>query len=246
MVASLFKCLGTAMVLVISPLSATTLFTTGSVPPSFDNLSVNAWDILPSGIQAVALEFNPSVTSVFGQIELPLASVSGSGSVVVELMTNSGGAPGSVIESWTPSIGSTSAMVTVSSAVLPTLKHGTNYWVAVTTTGSLEVNWFTTTTNIRGADLFLGSWVSSSGSTKPAVAVLSFAAPEPSTGGLASAALLAVLVALRQKTKLLKSLEMRRVCRHEPEPHALGILLQLGNLTRVLPDLAKREPCGKL
>jgi hypothetical protein len=193
MVSSVLTSIGAALVFTILPVSATALYTTGGVPPAYDPQSVDAWDILPSGIQAVAVEFNPSVTGTLGVIELPVAEVAGTGSIVVKLLTNSAGAPGSVIESWTPTVGTSVAMISLTSVLQPTLIHGTNYWVSLTTTGSLEANWYTNTALLRGADLFVGSWVSSSGSTKPAVAILSQTVPEPAAGALAAAGFLAAV-----------------------------------------------------
>ncbi len=174
--------------------ASTTLYTTGGTPPDFDNQPVNAWDIKPSSIQAVAVQFDPSVTASFGQIEVPIDSVSGTGSVVVDLLSDSGGKPGSVIESWTPAVTSSVAMITLSSVSHPTLTHGTNYWVEVTTTGSLEANWYIATSNLRGADLMIGGpWFDSTGSSTPSLAVLSEESPEPSTAILTLAGLLAAL-----------------------------------------------------
>jgi hypothetical protein len=195
MVSHLFR-LSTLLLLTAGQVAAgaITIYTTGGTPPGYDPQSVDAWDILPSGIQAVAIEFNPSATSKLGEIELPIASVSGSGAAELEILSNTGGRPGSIIESWQLALGTTVSEVTVNSVLNPTLSHGTNYWVAVTTTGSLEVNWYTNSGFVRNADLFLGSWQNSSQSVKPAVEIFSASAPEPASHGLVAIGGLAAFV----------------------------------------------------
>ena len=174
--------------------AATTLYTTGGAPPTWDDVQQNAWDILPSAIQGVAVEFDPSVTAKLGQIELPIDLVSGTGSVVVSILAD--GLPGTVLESWTPDLTTSISMITLTSVLNPTLSQGTNYWLEVTTTGNEEANWYIATTNVRGAGILIdGNWSYSAGSSTPALAILSESAPEPPTSVLTSAGLLAALAA---------------------------------------------------
>lgn len=171
----------------LSRLSASTVYTTGGTPVTYDTL--NAWNIGPfSSFAAVAETFTPTSTAILGEIDVPVDQASGTGNLVVQILANGAGdTPGTVVESITMTVGTTRSLVALQSSLHPTLQSGTKYWVDVTTTGSLTLNWFVASDlNLRSTDmLFSGSWVASSQSTKGAVGILSQTIPEPSTFAMA-------------------------------------------------------------
>ncbi len=71
----------------------------------------------------------------------------GTNQVTIDLDTNSGGRPGSIIESWTiddelPQLGSSNSgdLVTATSLLHPLLTAGTQYWVVLSLTGGGYTN----------------------------------------------------------------------------------------------------------
>jgi hypothetical protein len=84
-----------------------------------------------------AIAFTPSETAALADIGIALAYVSGQNSATIQLLSDSGGLPGSMIESWTVNNLSTFQMGTaipatfVTSGSNPILDAGQQYWVAV-------------------------------------------------------------------------------------------------------------------
>jgi hypothetical protein len=88
----------------------------------------------PIGLSEVAVEFTSNYDFVLGEIDVALSNSNGTNSASLMLCEDSGGVPGTAIESWTvtdlPAFGSTSTEL---QAVLPTsivtLLGGQDYWV---------------------------------------------------------------------------------------------------------------------
>ena len=84
-----------------------------------------------------AISFTPSETAALTDIGITLAYVSGQNSATIQLLSDSGGLPGSVMESWTANNLPTFQLFTpvpatfVSSNSNPILDAGQEYWVAV-------------------------------------------------------------------------------------------------------------------
>jgi hypothetical protein len=84
-----------------------------------------------------AIAFTPSTTAALADIGITLAYVSGQNSATIQLLNDSGGLPGSLIESWTvnnlsmfqKNTPTTATFVTSNSN--PILDAGQQYWVAV-------------------------------------------------------------------------------------------------------------------
>src|ERR1700677_4590373 len=90
-----------------------------------------AGDYLSYGV-----EFTPSVTAQLTTIEAPFEINSGANQVEAFLMTNSGGTPGAVIESYVlsglPTGPGAVPLATISSTLDPTLLAGQEYWFVAT------------------------------------------------------------------------------------------------------------------
>ena len=164
---------------------------------------LNANPIGPAeGFTAMSESFSPAVTALLGQIEVPVDAISGTGNLVVEITSDGGGVPGPTIEeSLSAAAPGTASLVTLTSALHPTLTAGTTYWVVVTTSGTLNINWFVASDlNLRNADFFSsGTWNPSSSSTKGSVEIDGLA-PEPSSVALAAMGIAFVLIrAMRRR-----------------------------------------------
>ena len=82
----------------------------------------------------LAVSFTPSVSATLDSLDLGIGFNRGTNAVDVWLIEDSGGTPGSILESYVgqpPSGSSDSALLTLSSALHPLLVAGTQYWVAV-------------------------------------------------------------------------------------------------------------------
>lgn len=157
----------------------------------------NANPIGPAeGFTGMAESFSPALTSPLGQIEVPVDAISGTGNLVVNITSDGGGVPGPTIEeSLSATAPGTASLVTLTSVLHPTLTSGTTYWVVVTTSGTLNINWFVASDlNLRNADFFSsGAWHASSGSTKGS-AEIDGLAPEPSSVTLAAMGVAFILI----------------------------------------------------
>jgi len=116
-----------------------------------------------------AFAFTPGTTAYLTQIELSLYPAEDSGqegSVIVSLMTNSGGLPGTVLEQWatTPGYGT----LTLDSLANPLLTDGTQYWLGAADSlgGGGAIGWNTSQDLGSYADMETGSWVLGSSSAQ--------------------------------------------------------------------------------
>ena len=82
-----------------------------------------------------AQTFTPSTSAIFSELDIALTSYSGTNSVIVELLNDSGGLPGGVLQSWSitglPAIDSCCTLQTLMATGSTPLVSGTPYWVAV-------------------------------------------------------------------------------------------------------------------
>jgi hypothetical protein len=84
-----------------------------------------------------AIAFTPSETAALSDIGIALAYASGQNSATIQLLSDSGGLPGSLIESWTVNdliafqFGTPVPATFVTSNSNPILDAGQQYWVAV-------------------------------------------------------------------------------------------------------------------
>lgn len=108
------------------------------------NTSV-AWNVTGgasiTGPQDFGEEFTASVTGTLSDIILPVSMVSGVGTYGVQLYSNSGGALGSVIDSWTGvntngSFGANNPSTLLAGSPSVHITAGTSYWVVVSPTGA--------------------------------------------------------------------------------------------------------------
>jgi len=102
----------------------------------------------PNPVQNIAASFTPSSDYFFDSADLPLlmypftAGAYTSNMFYVWLMSDSGGLPNSIIESFSGSIPFDSAGIyTFSSASHPLLASGTTYWLAVSPNGPVGMAW---------------------------------------------------------------------------------------------------------
>lgn len=192
--------------------SATVLYSTNDAndsefgTPCGSPLTYNCNNANPIGpaesFTAISESFSPAVTALLGQIEVPVNAISGIGNLVVEITSDGGGAPGPTIEeSLSATAPGTASLVTLTSLLHPTLTAGTTYWIVVTTSGTLNINWFVASDlNLRNADFFSGgSWHPSSGSTKGSAEVDGLA-PEPSSVALAAMGIAFFLIRAKRRS----------------------------------------------
>jgi hypothetical protein len=84
-----------------------------------------------------AIAFTPSETAALTDIGVALSYISGQNSATIQLLSDSGGLPGSLMESWTVTnlpafqMGATVPATFVTSNSDPILDAGQQYWVAV-------------------------------------------------------------------------------------------------------------------
>ncbi|MBZ5609646.1 MAG: hypothetical protein LAP38_15400 [Acidobacteriia bacterium] len=82
-----------------------------------------------------AFSFTPSGTFNFTELDIALGFINGTNSVTVDLMSDSGGSPGSVLDSWNvsglPAFGSCCTLQALLANNTTTLASGTPFWVAV-------------------------------------------------------------------------------------------------------------------
>ena len=148
----------------------------------------NAGDYLLYGVH-----FRPSTTAQLTMFEAPLGIVDGPNQIQAFLMTDSGGAPGSVIESYgrsnLPGPPSPFPLVTVPSSLDPVLIAGQQYWFVATGGPNTFGLWDLTLFQGDGADggasrSVLGGidqpWIVGSGTRTGALEVFGSSVPEPS------------------------------------------------------------------
>jgi hypothetical protein len=133
---------------------------------------------LPYTSQDYAIAFTPSSNTRLNTIELPLALSSGISSLTINFLTDNGGIPGTLLESWTDPdhdrLKLSPALLTFTSVQHPSLTGGKPYWItaSVTDPGPTDVSrWFysVSTTTFTTARRFnpTGTWLPNVNDTKP-------------------------------------------------------------------------------
>ena len=159
--------------------------------------------ITPGDYLSYGVHFVPSVTAQLTTIQAPLGVVSGPNQIQAFLMSDSGGSPGSIIESFPlanlPVPPGLFPLVSINSSLDPLLLAGHQYWFVATggpaTFAIWDLNLFQGNPSDGGASqAILGGvaqpWVIGSGTRTGALQVLGTAVPEPSTFALAVCAIL--------------------------------------------------------
>lgn len=142
--------------------------------------------------------FTPAATTKFGSVVLALSCFIGCPALTnftVDLDSDSGGMPGSVLESINVtgaslgSLGLNNTPITVNSVLQSTLFAGTAYWITVSSTSSFSLAWnFNSTSDPSSQAISTDggmTWFAPSGLTPGAMEVDSAAAtgvPEPGAG----------------------------------------------------------------
>jgi hypothetical protein len=143
---------------------------------------------------STGMAFTPSGTFTLTQIDVALNFFSGTNSGTLTLNSDSGGAPGGVLETWSlsslPAFGACCTVETVTPVGSIVLNSGTQYWIVASATASdTHDAWMFNTTGALGFKWQTGAGTAS-GSTLGAFDVLGDPVPEPSSvlltaGGLA-------------------------------------------------------------
>ncbi len=163
-----------------------------------------AYSPLFGGYNAWAFSFTPDTSGPVAQIDIPLWQYGGPDSVVLELLGDASGAPGTVLESWTvpvlPQVGmgiTCCTLETVLGSGTSSLTAGTQYWIAVLPgTDSTWVAWPRNSTSALGtAYSDYGSGYLNDGSGWPLGAFEirdTAATPEPASFALVAGALVII------------------------------------------------------
>jgi hypothetical protein len=178
----------------------TLLFSNFGPGMSYDTAEGNAvGNAFDGSLYAEGDTFTPMSTAKFGSLDIALSCLFAGGCAdpfTVSLRTNSGDAPGSVLESFSVlgsslgMLGSNNAPLVLSSILNPTLTAGVQYWVAVTADANDSIAW---NLNVTGdaSDQAISSdggatWFSPSGLTPGAYEIngVSSASPVPEPSSL--------------------------------------------------------------
>jgi hypothetical protein len=163
---------------------------TGALPAGVSLTTANGWCITGASTpdcgatvtRYIAAPFTPSSSFTVSGLSLLLGYVGGTNGVVINLMSNSAGVPGTVLESWSASnLASGPNTISVSSKLNPTLSAGQTYWVEVTPAAAdTTAFWYTNNLSLGGGvtDISGAGWTALSGyagQTLPAFSVSSTA-----------------------------------------------------------------------
>ncbi len=123
-----------AVLTLTAPLGATVLYSDFGAGDSYN--TATGWTLSNSGspistTQAVAAEFQPSVTATLDSIRVAAFWVSGTDSFTLELAADNSGAPGTILEGYTLTPTASTSILTATSLSNPTLSAGTNYWLII-------------------------------------------------------------------------------------------------------------------
>jgi hypothetical protein len=145
------------------------------------------------GSFTAAMAFTPSGTFTLSQIDVAINLISGTNSASLTLNSDSGGAPGGVLETWSlsslPAFGACCTVETVTPVGSIVLTSGTQYWIVASAIASdTWAGWMLNTTSATGFEWSNGT--TTGGQTLGAFDVLGDPVPEPSSvlltaGGLA-------------------------------------------------------------
>lgn len=168
----------------------------------------------PGDYNLYGVPFSPGTTAQLSTIKTPLGVFSGPNQIQAFLMSDSGGAPGSIIESFLlsglPGSPSPFSLFTINSSLDPLLLAGTRYWfiatggpntfAAWTLNSNQGVNYLEAFQSVMGG--VTGPWTTSTNNNiEGALQVFGNPVPEPAPGALACSGLLA-LMALRKRHRI--------------------------------------------
>ncbi len=165
--------------------------------------STAGWDVEAAGSFAPAFPFIPASTANFAELDIPIWFSDGTNLATVELLSDSSGQPGSVLESWNVSGTASDTCCTLQvlhDSLSLVLTGGTTYWVAeeADNGNTFDGNWPQNTTGATSVDFDLlrgSSGVITSGAFEVLSTASTTQAPEPGTLGLLIAGALAIVVA---------------------------------------------------
>ncbi len=150
--------------------------------------SVTGADFPRLGLTEGAVAFTPASNVTFSSVQLPVANVEGTNSLMIGLYADAGGQPSATpLESFTFTGLTTypaSGLIEGDSVLHPLLLAGATYWIAALPIASDTGDaWFLNSTGAVGRSYNNGAgWVATPTDTAPALEVLGAApAPEPST-----------------------------------------------------------------
>jgi uncharacterized protein (TIGR03437 family) len=159
------------------------------------SFSTNGWCVSgasspscgPSVTRWIAAPFTPTGTVALASITLALTNVSGTNGAVVNLLTDSNGSPGTVLQAWTvanltayPQPGTT----TVTSNTNVTLQAGQRYWVEVEGSAPDSMDyWLTNNLGLAGGLQNIGGagWTALSGYAGQSLPAFSVVGVQPAT-----------------------------------------------------------------
>jgi len=159
----------------------------------------------PGDYVTYGVRFVPSLTAQLTTIQAPLAVVSGPNQMQAFLMSDAGGVPGNIIESFslTNLPAPPGPLVMITSLLDPVVLAGDPYWFVATggpsTFSFWTLNLFQGDSNDGGAtQLTLGGvpqpWIAGSGTRTGALQVSGDAAPEPATIAMFACAAMALFI----------------------------------------------------
>ena len=158
------------------------------------------------GIDIVAMAFTPTTTSPLFAIDLAIGSNGVNDQFTLDLMSSTGGLPGSILESWsltTTFVLCDHCFETALSTLHPVLQMGTQYWLVVLPSSDMNGGWFLSNsalgTTASSTDLG-NTWTLQGNGQMGAFDVRSAATvPEPSTLVMLGSGLLGITAAARRK-----------------------------------------------
>ena len=149
----LWPALAVFLMLAVSPLCASTitLASTFGSGLSFDTVLSDNWFVVGGGNpQWIAASFQPSVAATLDSVDLGV-NIFGT-FISVDLDTNAGGVPGSILESFALTGNSRFPVLRTGTSTLhPLLTAGTTYWL-VLTPGDSVGGWYFNNQGLNGAD----------------------------------------------------------------------------------------------
>lgn len=162
--------------------------------------------------QAMAFTVAPGADVTFTEAELALWNTEGSNELTVQLATDLGGLPGTILESIQVTVPGSATLVSALSTALPVLTAGSTYWIIATTDllGNSDFGWFFTDPPASSLIAFQtddgfgpSGWSSftDTGAAFRVSGVSLAAVPEPSALVLAGLGLPAALVFLRRRAR---------------------------------------------
>jgi hypothetical protein len=194
----------------VAPVFASVIYTNFGAGDSFD--FNEAWIIGPTGNnnQVIGASFTTTTSIQFADAQLALESPGGSGSGTtadVYLESDSGGNPGSILDTLVEQSPISEGIVTFDCSLCPTLSAATTYWI-VAAEGNGSTDWFFNDTGVLGAAYDTngsdtGPWTDSTTQATPAFEVDGPASsvPEPNAFLLLSIALVGMGFAARRKAR---------------------------------------------